>query len=104
MSTTVPRETVEEMAARFRELRQLQRQQQATMAEMIRACVANLDIDVENHGMRGHETGAQRIDQRNKNKANKAQARLYLLTLATSLEDQSGAFDLAGEAVILAKQ
>jgi len=104
MNTTVPRETVEEMAARFRELRELHRQQQATMAEMIRACVTNLDIDVNAHGMRGHETASQQIRQLNKNKANKAQARLYLLMLATSLEDQSGAFDLAGEAVILARQ
>lgn len=85
--TKKPDPKLVELARLVRQLETLRKQQAATQAEMIRACVTQMGIDVNSYRMRGHETYSEKMTQTKENKRLKAQAPLYLLALATQLEN-----------------
>lgn len=68
----------------------LQRKEKATMAEMIRACLAAIRMDVQNYRC-GHlsQYSKERTEQVRKNKQDQKKAFIYLEVLATMLEDQA---------------
>jgi hypothetical protein len=83
------REKLEQVAKHYRELEDLRARQAATQALMIRGCLEKLLMDPNTHNMRGHEGFGQRSKQIKKNRRDKHLAELYLIALATSLEDQA---------------
>ena len=85
----VPFDQVEQLAKNIRELRELERKQKATQAELIRWCVIYLRIDPRNHRLRGYESSVERARIIKENNDNKAKAILYLEWLATQLENNS---------------
>ena len=88
----VPRATLVAVAESFNALKVLERQRAATQAEMIRACLAAIRMDVSTYRCRHLDTySKERVDQVRKNKKDQAQAFIYLEALATMLEDQSAA-------------
>lgn len=85
----VPFDKVEQLAKNIRELRELERKQKATQAELIRGCVHCLRMDPTSYRLRGYETLTERSRIIKENKDNKAKAILYLEWLATQLENNS---------------
>ncbi len=86
----VPRATLEEIAAQVRDLMALRDKQLLTIAEMVRACVFWLRIDVQKHRC-GHLAAysRERAAQVSKNKQEQARAMAYLEALATRIEDSA---------------
>lgn len=85
----VPKAKLVELAALFGKLEEARRKEKGLIAEMIRACLFWLEVDVTTYRVRGHETFGDRQKIVTENRENKAKAKLYLQHLATKLEDES---------------
>ena len=88
----VPRATLVAVAEGFHALKALERQRAATQAEMIRACLVAIRMDVHSYRC-GHlsQFSKERREQVRKNKEDQKKAFIYLEVLATMLEDQANA-------------
>lgn len=82
-----------ELARLYHEMEVLRKSQAATQARMIRACVTTMSLDTGHYRIRGHESYIERAKIVEENKRNKAAAPLYLLALATQLENYAGVYN-----------
>jgi hypothetical protein len=90
-STTVPRELVEELARGVHALLDMKQRQHATMAHMLRGCLAKIREDPRQSYIyrkaQGFTAEAQALKE---HKIEVAQAFLHLEWLATQLENDAG--------------
>lgn len=93
MTRKKPDPTLVAVAKAYRELEVLRKQQAATIAELIRACVTTMSFDVNSYRVRGYESYSQKQEIIAENKRDKAAAPLYLLSLATHLENYAGVYN-----------
>lgn len=93
-STTVSRAAVEQIAANFRELEALRKQQALTQAKMIRACLAAFNQTTQQAERRLMKENPARmptqLEAQRKVREDKALAFLHLEALATMLENAGG--------------
>lgn len=83
------REKLVEIAKLHHHLEELRAQQAATMARMIRGCLDKIEMDPATYNLRGHESYRRRSEIVKENRRDQKLAKLYLIALATSLEDQA---------------
>lgn len=88
--TTVPRETVVQIAKAYNELMELKARQADLMAQMIRGCIAKLRQSADDtRAMRQACGFAEQKAARVLHQRDQAKAWLYLDYVATQLENQS---------------
>lgn len=103
--TTVPREKVIQLAESYRQLMHLKIEQHATMALMIRGCIAKIRQDGRDspayRRASGFTAGNAALRE---HKREQAMAFLHLEWLATQLENEAGSLDLSHEPIIIGAQ
>lgn len=105
IETTVPREKVVQIVESYRQLLHLKIEQHATMALMIRGCIAKIRQDYKETPAYRRAQGltASNVAMR-EHKREQDMAFLHLEWLATQLENEAGTLDVRHEPVIIEAQ